>query len=182
MKVFKSLIFISLYIFTFLLFSSFLNTTTTSAEMQFFSLIVLVCSIVFVLGVEVYHKSKNSVNSLMMLFAFFLMNVIIMSSLIGFDIIVANLCFMLAIFATRLIVNNKIVDNGCYNLWVFSAFTIMLYFILIFNVNFLVLIFALATLVKVTSIEFKTLEEYKNLNYLQNTLGLLIITITIFFM
>lgn len=182
MKVLKSIIFICLYIFTFLLFATFLENVVMSKAMQLFSLIMLLCSVGFVLAVEVYHKSKSSINSITILFFLFFVNMVVMSTLIGFDTIVANVCFMLAIFATRLLVNNKIVDNGCYNLWVFSSFTIMLYFFMIFNVNFLILILTLITLVKVTGIKFNNLEEYKKLNYLQNTLGLAIIAITLFFM
>lgn len=182
MKVLKSIIFVCLYILTFVLFAAFLNDVVISNAMQLFSLIMLLCSIGFVLAVEVYHKSKSSIHSITILFFLFLVNIVLMSTMIGFNIIVGNVCFMLALFATRLLVNNKIVDNGCYNLWVFSAFTIMLYFFMIFHVNFLVLILALITLVKVTGIKFNNVEEYKKLNYLQNTLGLLIIAITLFFM
>lgn len=182
MKVIKLLAFSILYLIAIFVTATLFTVKEVEDTTRIISTVMLVCTIIFVVATEIYHKNKDSLKPLVTLFLIFIFNMLFMSTVSSEITLVSVSSIMFAILYARYIFNTKEEYLGCYNLWLFSAFTILLYFILIFNGSIVILLVALATLLNVAKLKHSNDEEYQKVSYIQNMVGIILITFIMLFL
>lgn len=181
MKVIKHIPIIILYVIAMFATATIFIEKSMDQIFYLFNGLMFVSTVIFVVSTEIYHKNKNSMMPLISLTLIFLINMMFFLYKDCNLLFAALASIMFAILLIRYFNNTKEKFLGCYNLWLFSAFTILLYFIMVYSGGIIVLLVALITLLNVTKLKYTNEIEFQKVNYIQNIVGFILVTAIMIF-